>query len=309
MVSSKHRPAQKIPLLQAILWIVFITVVVSGSSIAGFFYYQHIRAKRFHDARYRIAALVQSTPDKEGLKTAFLAELLDLSIDRPSNLYRMDAKKLVEKLTVCPVIKYAEVKKIPPGTISVDYSLRKPVAYLGDYTNTAIDIHGVLFPFKPFFTPKNLPEIFVGLCALEYSDDESASDLGSWGTPLQSPRALLALEILKFVNDNCCSETNHLRKIDTTKAYSLSYGQREVVIIMEEWVQFEKEGKLILALSPRTLRLSTEDYSSGLLNYLAMRDYLKQEEVKRCESLSGQVIKLTPVVIDFRLPQLAYLTY
>ncbi len=43
--------------------------------------------------------------------------------------------------------------------------MRTPYAYIGEFANTAIDKEGYLFPFRPFFTPKNLPILYIGLNA------------------------------------------------------------------------------------------------------------------------------------------------
>ena len=87
-----------------------------------------------------------------------------------------------------PLIKKASIKKIPPGTLYIEYQMRVPLAYLGDYTNTALDEEGYLFPFSPFFTPKKLPIIYLGL----------QQDDAQWGMTLkQDQRLQLAFDLLK----------------------------------------------------------------------------------------------------------------
>ncbi len=274
---------KKLPFKKALLWILLSTLLVSGSTSAGIYLYHTLRESRISDDKYHIVAIVQTGSDKEALKTVYLAELLDLSIDQPVNLYRFNTEDAQSKLLASPLIKSAEVKKINPGTIYVDYTIRKPVAYLGDYSNTAIDTEGVVFPFKPFFTPKKLPEIYLGL-----TDEDTIQ----WGAKQQGHRAELALTLFSIISSNYCTENHHLRQIDVSKADAESYGQREIVVIMEEQI---KKGDTICHC-PRILRLDTKNITQALANYMVLNDYLREQE------------DVYPVVIDLRIPQLAFIT-
>ena len=141
-----------------------LTFVVSACGLLG---YRHWNTKRMTDEACRIIAIVQTGPEKEALKTAYLAELLNLSVDKPTQLYALNLKKAEERLLASPLIASVELKRIPPGTLYIDYTVRKPIAWLADYNNTALDAGGYLFPAAPFFTPKQLPEIYLVFLPLE----------------------------------------------------------------------------------------------------------------------------------------------
>ena len=87
-------------------------MLISGSAALCLLYYQHISAQSAQDDRYEIIAIVQTCPQNETLKGVYLAELLNLSVDQPTNLFRFKTKEAVRKLLQCPMIKNASVKKI-----------------------------------------------------------------------------------------------------------------------------------------------------------------------------------------------------
>ena len=170
-LKPSNSPHEKLHLRKALLWILLSVFFITGSSAAALVYFQYVREKQKLDPANNIVAIVQTSSDVEGLRTVYLAELLNLSVDRPTNLYSFNSKEARQKLLSSPLIKDANVRKIRPGTCHVDYTLRKPIAFIGDYTNTAIDANGVVFPFKPFFTPKILPSLYLG--EDEEADEES----------------------------------------------------------------------------------------------------------------------------------------
>src|SRR5690606_28774117 len=115
--------------------------------------------------------------------------------DHPKNLYSFNTEEAVQKLLHLPVIKEAKIRKIRPGTIHVDYALRKPIAYLADYSNTAIDASGTIFSFKPFYTPKKLPEIYLG----EEEEDKPLV----WGNIVEGERKELAFALYELSSQYC----------------------------------------------------------------------------------------------------------
>jgi len=284
---------RKIPLRSALGWILLNTICISGTAFLGWYYFQHDRQGRLHDPKFDLVAIVQTGPEKEVLKTEYLAELLDLSIDRPTNLYRFSTQEARSKLLASPLIKEAEVKKIAPGTVYIDYAIRKPVAFLSDYTNTALDAEGNLFPVKPFFTPKRLPEIYLG-----FDQDESISEewkgegATPWGRQLKQSKAVLALSLLTLISKHCCSEKSHLRRIDVSRAFASAYGKRQIVIVMEDLIS---ESEPAFSYYTRIMRLSTENFRQDLANYLVLHE---------------RFINNVPEhkIIDLRLSSLAFLS-
>ncbi|MBS4168508.1 hypothetical protein [Parachlamydia sp. AcF125] len=288
----------KIPLSQAIVWILLSTVLVSGSVGMGILYYLHLRDLRTRDDQYNISAIVQTTSHTDALKTVFLAELLDLSIDRPTNLYRFNIEEAKRKLQACSLIKKAEIKKIKPSAIWIDYSMRQPIAFLGDFTNTALDENGFLFPFKPFFTPKKLPEIFLG----NLKEFQKV-----WGSRLKGEHIKLALSLFNLVTKKCCSESMFIRKIDVSKAYAQSHGQRQIVLVFEELLERKINGKWTLCVFPRLVRLNTEQFHQGLANYLALRAFLNKQAGQLSVTEEMNQVRGNEVMVDLRIPHLAYI--
>lgn len=293
-----------IPLRRAVMWILLSTLAVSGSAALGLLYFKYVRGMRGTDPKFNIIAIVQTGPEKEALKTVYLAELLGLSVDKPTNLYRFRSSEGKEKLLASPLIKSADVKKIIPGTLYIDYVARKPVAFLEDYTNTAIDMDGVMIPFKPFFTPKRLPIVVLGLSQHDYPTGSSL-----WGTKIRGIRARLALDLLAFAQEKCCSKASLLTRVDVSHAYASSYGQRQLVLEFEDKLEIDREGHPVLIILPRILRLSVENYSKALADYLVLRNYLDEKEMKtHSHPPKGTVVRAPAKVIDLRIPDLAFLS-
>lgn len=286
----------KLSLRQGLSWILLSVFLVAGSATLCFLYYQYVKGRYSHNKAYQIVAIVQTTADKEPLKTAYLAELLELSIDRPTNLYRFNAKEARRRLLASPVIKQATVKKIRPGTVYVDYTLRRPIALLLDYANAAVDEEGVIFPFRPFFTPKYLPEIFLGL-PKEISIE--------WGNKIQNKGMEQALLLLKELTKD--TSPTQIQRIDVSRSEAPSRGQRQIVIVEEERVELETGGHPVLYLCPYILRLNPDNYMQELERYRKMKPYLIKNVTTSELSKDQLVVRYPPTIIDLRVSSLAFL--
>lgn len=292
MIKSSETP---LSFRAACIWVIVITLFVSGSALVGLAYYRHIKKQRTQQADYNIVALIQTTPDKERLKTIFLAELFNLSFDRPTNLFRFSAKEAQRTLLASSLISSARVKKILPGTVYVDYTLRKPVAYLLDYSNTLIDDEAVPFPFKPFFTPKKLPEIFLGM-------DQNYL---IWGKAIKGIKSKLALYLIKLITESCCREYSFLTRVDVSNVLADSYGQRQIIVSIEDDIEHtDEKGQHARIILPYLLRLSVENYRQELGNFLALRPFLHEQGSRQLKESS---VRVEPIVIDLRVPELAYI--
>lgn len=258
-----------IPLNRALGWIFLNVFLVSGLAWAGFGIYMYLWKARADDPRYHIAKLVQTGPEKEALKTTYLEEILGLSTQQGQNLYRLDLKSAANKLLACPLIEEASLKRIPPSTLYIDYTVRTPAAFLGDAANTAMDAKGVLFPFHPFFSPQKLPMLVLGL---------KKEDLG-WGKKMEDSKYFLAFEVLKEFDKK--KDQLLVVKIDVSKADAKSLGQRQIVAIVQN---LEKGHE-------NTLILNAERYAEGIERYKTLLN-LPLDSFQ---------------VIDLRLDQLAYL--
>jgi hypothetical protein len=302
-MNKRPKSSPHIPLPKAILWIVLSVLIVSGTSGLALLYYHHIGDKYRQDAAFRIVAIVQTTPEREGLKTVYLAELLELSIDQPKNLYSFNTKEALQKVLRSPLIKEAAIRKISPGTIHIDYTMRKPIAFLGDYSNTALDSEGVPFPVKPFFTPKKLPEIYLGLMEEEIPGDSEFA----WGKPIRGKQIDLAFALLNLASLYCCDGMTSLSLIDLSRAFSLSCGQRQIVVGFEEKTVVKSEGKPVIIVSTRILRLSPDNYRQQLANYLMLRPYLEKRENGLLNGSLEGIVQAKPIIVDLRLSDLAFI--
>jgi hypothetical protein len=173
----------------------------------------------------------------------------------------------------------------------IDYTAREPLAWLFDYENTAIDEEGYLFPVSPFFTPKNLPEIYLG-CA----------PFSNWHIAPSDKKLHLAFKLLTLLSAPAYKDLFKVRRIDVSHAFASSYGSREIVLILEDELY---KNEQVLSL-PRLLRLSTKNYTQDLGNYLKLREKLLEKE--EAEMQKGPLhAHLGETIVDLRLPELAFI--
>jgi len=229
-------------LVQSLTWIVGSALLITGGTYKGLRYYRsHSQA-----APSYLCRIVQTGPQREALKTTYLAELMKISADRPVTADSFDPIAAQKRLTSCPLIKEAKVKLTAPDTVYVDYTVRQPLAWLYDFENIALDDEGCPFPVSPFFSPKKLPEIYLGIRNFY------------WGRPLKERNVELALTILQLLN----RLSLQVKRLDVSNAFLPSLGRREVVLIVEE------QGHT------KALRLTPKNFAQELGNYLELRPKL-----------------------------------
>lgn len=265
------------------------------------------KEKRVQDPQYLITALIQTGPEKEALQTAYLAEILGISADHPTNLYAFDIKQGEKKLKSSPLIASAQIKRMPPNALYIDYEARKPVALLGDYSNVAIDKQGHLFPVVPFFSPKELPEIYLGLPVFGGTEDSFERKGGRWDIPLSGKYLSLAFEVLDFLEGSPWREGLRIKKIDVSSAFAPSLGQREIVLFTEEELVLNAKGKSTCCVFPKMLRLSPKDYAAQMLNFLSLRKKMMEDYSKQIEGAAlPESGRFSFRIIDLRIPHLAF---
>jgi hypothetical protein len=261
--------------------ILLLTLLVSGSAWLGIEWWKGHYQLRMSDERYNILAIVQSCDSKEPLQTDFLAELLQLSVDRPTNLYRFNTQAATQRLLACSIIKSAEVKKIVPSMLYIKYALRRPIAYMPEYGHAAIDEEGCLIPIQPFYTPKNLPEFILG----------HAEDL-EWGSRVSQVKLSLAEQIIMAFSAINLGPNCRLKRVDVARAYSPRCGSRGIVLFFDEQL---KEGTQVQKRLLSLVRFSLESWQEQLANYGKLHRQLWQE---------GQGA-LQTYQVDMRIAQLA----
>lgn len=303
MNNAKASP--HLPLKVALAWIVGSMLVVNGICYSCLKLYLSMREDPARRALTLVRSIVQTGPQKEALKTEYLAEILGVCVDYPQTLASYNLELLRQKLLNSPLISQARISAIKPNMLYIDYTVRQPLAFLADFDNVAIDKQGYAFPFAPFFSPKILPEIYLGLSPFGSPAEDSDKPLMQWGSCLKGKHLDLALDILSYVTDPKVSDFFHVTWIDVSNAFSNSCGTREIVLITEDSLYLKKGGNDIHRVLPRMLRLSTKDYPQQLGNYLKLRDTLLEEDRKNASLSAGEA--LSRRIIDFRIPHLAFI--
>lgn len=284
-----------LPLPFALFWI-----VVSMLSTCAAFPLLLKGYRSFHNNQVEkdthVRSIIQTGPQKEALKTEYLAEILGISADQPPEASSLNLKQLRARLLASPLISEGSVRRRKPNLLYVDYTVRRPIAYLADCENVALDKEGYPFPFTPFFSPKNLPELYLGLNPFGKKSPNPDKPLLAWGHSLKGKDLALALNILSI-----STEDMHITRIDTSEAFSENYGTRQIVLRVEDTLYFTN-GQLVLL--PRLLRLSPDSYAQQLSNYLKLRHQLLEEEREAFQDDPSYKPPLR--VIDLRLPNLAF---
>lgn len=300
--------AKHLPLTHALAWIVGSVMFITGPAYACFKHYLKRQNRFAQDTRYAIRSLIQTGPQKEALKTDYLAELIGLSADAPPHSLHFDLQRAKEKLLQFPLIAHADVKLMGPDTLYVDYTIRQPIAYLEDFENLAIDKEGYPLPFSPFFSPKNLPSFYFGTAKFGAEPIDPEKPKVDWGIPLQGKYFEIALHILSIVTEPQVADLFNVKRIDVSNAFAESYGTREIVLITEDTLIHTSEGKMLQLFIPRILRLSTKNYAQELGNYLQLRPQLLEEERKGLHLLEKEPSPyyMKEKVIDFRIQKLAF---
>lgn len=277
---------------QALLCLVGSSCLTLAASLTGIHFWNKYRKNLLESEKYLIKAIIQTGPEKEALKTVYLAELLGLSSDAPQQLYALSPKKAEALLKQSPLIADAKVKRMPPSTLYIDYEVRKPLAWLADFKNTAVDAEGYVFPVAPFLTPKRLPEIYLGVPTLD-------------GWKIDGPAFALAIEILHFLEKAPWTEGLAIQRIDVSNAFAPSLGTREVVLITEEEITLRKQQGEIVCVFPKILRLAPKDYQQQLNNFFTLRRTMMADYKRQLASVQSGG-KFAPRIIDLRIPQLAF---
>lgn len=286
----------KLKLSKALFWIFLSTLVVSGTNFFVFLQIKKHQKSRVLSEKYQIKTIAQMQ-NETTLDVNYLAELMGLSYNKPTNLFLFDVNMAKNRLLLSPIIKEAEVKKIKPNCIFVDYKIRKPIAYLYDLENVAIDEEGYIFPVNPFYPPLNLCKFYLNLEEFKGYKKNSA------------PRVLYAIDILKKLQNSGFTDLVRVKMIDTSRLELSSYGQREILLFIEEEIKLKKNQKEVVIIFPTILRLALNNYLEQMGNYISLREKILKDYENQMKLLefSTEVVKFKPKTIDLRLSKLAFI--
>ena len=152
--------------------------------------------------------------------------MIGISSDRPFSASTFNLDRAKQRLLKSPLISHAGIKLIKPNTLYVDYTVRQPIAWQWRISaNVALDKEGYPLPFSPFFSPKNLPAIYLGLppFGLVAVDAERGQQL-KWGVTLKGKYIQLAFDLLAMITDPKVSDLFSVKRIDVSNAFAESYG-------------------------------------------------------------------------------------
>ncbi|MBN4066870.1 FtsQ-type POTRA domain-containing protein [Simkania negevensis] len=293
-----------LPLSKALLYIFLSTACISGVVTLGWLYYLHIIGSRMKSDQYLITTLIQKASTKDSLAAPMLAELLELSYDNPTNIYLFDGDQAQKRLLASPVIAKAVVNEIYPNSVRVDYTLRTPVAYLYDWSNTALDENGVAFPVEPFYELQTLPEIILGL------PHEKVEGYGEvpWGRVYGGEKGLLALELLKELRGRFDPKAARVKFVDVSRVDHEQYGTREIVVGLEESLRGVYQDDSLFLIVSRTLRLPVKEYKKAIENYVELKKHLdkKNRSTTIMVPENRSVRPSAETIIDLRIPEQAF---
>jgi small nuclear ribonucleoprotein (snRNP)-like protein len=285
---------EKMSFKAALIWIFASIIVISGPCYLSFFMYKKVTERRSFEAKYNIKDIVQPQMENR-LSSDYLAQLLSLSYDRPTNLFLFDVKMGEKELLKSPFIKEAKIKKVGPSSLYIDYVVRTPMAILSEVDNAAIDEEGVIFPLNPIFSREGLLQICL-----------SGTDKYFWGGCVKDKEEfILAMNLVELLNTEQFSKILKVSKIDVSRAFVKSYGKREVVIACEDMILLGGREFIF----PKLLRLDPKNYEGQLFNFLNLlntmsKDYMGQLEGKQFTSSS---VRFSVKVIDLRVDKLAFI--
>ncbi len=117
-----------------------------------------------------LTTLVQKTPTRTYLSPRFFSDYLALSPKgQKITLSLLDVKKIEKKLAAFPLFAHIEAKISNSGELILSYELREPRFFLGDFSDLGLDKGGRVIPLKPFFSPKILPCVWLGLHKIDWT--------------------------------------------------------------------------------------------------------------------------------------------
>lgn len=286
----------RVSLSRSLKFVLLSIFLISGVPTLAYLNYQNYLEVAAKDPAYSIRAIVQSGELKEALPTQFFAEALELSIDQPSNLVELDLEQAQKKLRAYPFIEKVKLKKIMPDTLHIDYKVKRPIAKLLDFSNTVMDQEGSTFPLLPYFSPKSLPKVYLGIFE---QDPGKQVDPGKY---LSRRSVKTVLHLLRLAKRHDIT----LNSIDLSSTFTPILGKREIVLEIDDTFFYETEKGLERESYPKVLRLNLSHYEQSLRDYMlicsSLRDHAKSHQNK-----TGKDFPL--VLIDFRLSDIAYFSF
>lgn len=259
--------------------VIFLSLfLITGPIALTFLYAQSRRAKQLKDESFIITDLKTHTTKREVLPDDYFAEWLNLSKDKPTNLAAFSLSEAEARLRKSPVVEWVKLKR-EGHTLLIDYKTPNPLFHLIDYENTLMSSEGVIFPREPFFLDKRLPELYLGL--KPYGEEVK------WGEAIQEMEKLdLAFDVMKGVSREIHEGSTRLVRVDVSKAFAKSLGQREVVVTLEE--RFSGSVNIVF------LRLNSDEIKEGISRYRLLKKVLADRKRE--------------IIVDLRVDKMGFIS-
>lgn len=267
------------PLSRALLTIFLSTVLISGSATLFWLYTLHAQHSRAHNEAFMLEEIMQAGPHAGALPGAYLVELLQLSPNRPVNLYQLDLKKAKERLLASPFIQDVTLTRVHPHTLKINYKFRAPFVRLSGHQGALLDKEGVLLPPLTFLDTKELPELVLR--------NGSEAKRIAWGKPLANQKFNLVLQLFERIGNDPTLQGLQVLSLDLSNADADSCGVRQIALSLK------KGGEThVLRLDPEQLDLGFKEYA---LLQTTQVEWKPEEQA------------LPVMTIDLRIPSVAYL--
>lgn len=252
---------------KALLWILLSNFLVAALFFLSFSNASYERLKNAADPKFNIHYLMQTGPEKEQLKTEYLAELLSLSQDEPVNVYQYPILEAQNKILKNPLFKTVSIKRVSPDTLLIDYTIRKPIAFLYNRSNTALDSEGKLFPFSPFYTPKKLPWIYLNE-ALFFKNE------AIWGKNLTfGEDKLKPISLFNEIKKYALQFDLNLSSVDFSKIEESIFAKREIVLMATTNISYKNDPQKLFFI-----RLPVYDLKEAFEKLGSLKKYLQMRE-------------------------------
>jgi len=291
MAKSNFWPAKK-----ALKLFVVSLILSAFCSFLALWAYGRFLTQRANDPKYELKKVIQTGPDKQALASEVLIEILGLNSEK-ANYYTFSTQAAEKALEGHMLIQKAHVKKVHPDTLYIDYTACTPFFRLLDYSNAALDSQARLIPLSPFFRPGNLCPVYLGLPGFGTEGLE-------WGVDLKGKKVDLAYELYDFFSSDPKAKRFSIERIDVSRAFKASRGQREVIVYLKHQEKAGKKGRLFLGVHTWILRLPKEAYSARFSDFCGLVDTLAEQNLEALDiSALAEVgsVRFKAKIIDLRI--------
>lgn len=166
----------------------------------------------------RLTTLIQKTPTIQTLSPRFFSNYLGLNpCGKNIDIRKLDITKINKKLKQFPIFKNIHAEFTKDKELLLSYHLRNPCYLLKDYSNCAIDEEGYVIPLNPYYSPKKLPYLYIGIAELSWS---------------QSYHIDLAHQVVDFFINHKIDQLS-IAMIDLSRMRSNIKSHHEVIVTVE----------------------------------------------------------------------------